>query len=34
MEEAVLNSMITAKKVTGYRGHVRETLADYLEEFL
>jgi D-aminopeptidase len=34
VEEAVLNSMITAKKVTGYGGHVRETLADYLEEFL
>jgi D-aminopeptidase len=34
VEEAVLNSMITAKRVVGYKGHVRETLADYIEEVL
>ncbi|MBN1901102.1 P1 family peptidase [Candidatus Sumerlaeota bacterium] len=28
-EEAVLNSMITAKRVVGYKGHVRESLKDY-----
>jgi len=34
VEEAVLNSMITAGKVTGYRGHVRESLADHIGEVL
>lgn len=29
-EEAVLNSMITAEKVTGYNGKIRETLKDYI----
>jgi len=29
-EEAVLNSMVTAQRVVGYRGNVRESLKDYL----
>lgn len=29
-EEAVLNSMITANKVTGYKGNTRETLRDFI----
>jgi D-aminopeptidase len=29
-EEAILNSMITADRVVGYGGHVRETLKDYI----
>jgi len=33
-EEAVLNSMITANKVLGYNGHVRESLIDYIEGIL
>lgn len=33
-EEAVLNSMITANKVLGYNGHVREALIDYIEDIL
>ena len=33
-EEAVLNSMITANKVIGYNGHVREALIDYIEDIL
>ena len=33
-EEAVLNSMITAKKVLGYDGHVREALIDYIDDIL
>lgn len=28
-EEAVLNSMITAQRVVGYKGHARESLKDY-----
>lgn len=30
VEEAVLNSMVTAQRTVGYRGHVRESLKDYL----
>jgi len=33
-EEAVLNSMITANKVIGYNGHVREALIDFIEDIL
>lgn len=33
-EEAVLNSMITANKIIGYSGRVRESLKDYIEENL
>lgn len=29
-EEAVLNSMITAKKIIGWKGHERETLKDFI----
>lgn len=29
-EEAILNSMITANKVVGYKGNVREALKDYI----
>lgn len=32
-EEAILNSMITANKVTGYQGHTREALKDYILEY-
>lgn len=31
-EEAILNSMITADKVVGYKGNVRETLKDYIDK--
>lgn len=30
VEEAVLNSMVTANSVIGYNGHVRESLKDYI----
>jgi len=30
-EEAVLNSMITSSRVTGYKGNTREILKDYIE---
>ena len=30
-EEAVLNSMITAKRVVGYNGKIREALQDYID---
>ncbi len=30
-EEAILNSMITSGKVTGFKGKTRETLKDYIE---
>jgi len=30
-EEAILNSMITANRVVGYKGRVRETLRDYID---
>lgn len=30
VEEAVLNSMVTANSVIGYNGHIRESLKDYI----
>lgn len=33
-EEAVLNSMITAERVVGYKGKIRETLRDYVDMIL
>lgn len=33
-EEAVLNSMITCNEVVGYKGNVRKSLADYVEDVL
>ncbi len=30
VEEAALNSMVTAQRTVGYRGHIRESLKDYL----
>ena len=32
-EEAILNSMITANRVVGYKGRVRETLKDYIDRY-
>lgn len=32
-EEAILNSMITANRVIGYKGHVRESLKDYISKY-
>ena len=33
-EEAVLNSMVTARRVVGYKGHVRESLSVFIDEIL
>lgn len=33
-EEAVLNSMVTAGRVDGYKGHFRETLSKYIYDLL
>ena len=33
-EEAVLNSLVTSERLVGYKGNTRESLKDYIEEFI